>query len=98
MQRSKIGEMSDSCISRQAIEYYEKYTALTDGSQTIPQLGEAYNCMGVNYMLLACPASDAGYIQACEQTSRKRENLGTHGVSNEQKVQYLTNAIRCHET
>lgn len=76
----------------QAIEYYGRYAALADGNQSMPQLGEAYNCMGIDYMMLACPTSDAGFMEACHNSPSKPES-----ESREERDQYLVNAIECHE-
>ena len=48
-------------------------------------IGEAAacNCLGVNYMLLACPSSDAGFLNGFRQT--------------EQSMEYIDNAIKYHE-
>lgn len=77
----------------EAIEYYERYATLADGNQAISQLGEAYNCMGVDYMLLACPATDIGFVETSEDSQRAAGD-----ESPDQRQQYLLNAIQCHET
>jgi hypothetical protein len=46
-----------------AIEQYENYRTLTEEVNDLVGLSCAYNCLGVDFMLLVCPPSDAGTIQ-----------------------------------
>eukprot|EP00607_Mallomonas_marina_P008349 CAMPEP_0182424480 /NCGR_PEP_ID=MMETSP1167-20130531/10689_1 /TAXON_ID=2988 /ORGANISM="Mallomonas Sp, Strain CCMP3275" /LENGTH=374 /DNA_ID=CAMNT_0024604325 /DNA_START=219 /DNA_END=1346 /DNA_ORIENTATION=- len=53
-----------------AIESYKKYYEICREMHDIVGEGVASNCIGVNYMLLASPPSDAGIIAGCKEGTR----------------------------
>lgn len=46
----------------QAIEIYQQYADLCEEMGDVTGVACAYNCLGVDYMLLACPPSDSGFV------------------------------------
>jgi len=68
-----------------AIEIYQQYADLCEEMGDAAGVACAYNCMGVDYMLLACPPSDSGFV-----------GDGTAERSAEQ-LEYLSKACQCHK-
>ena len=58
-----------------AIEQYEQYSTLAEEVNDTVGLACAYNCLGVNYMLLAVPASDSGILFSAVKSPHAPEYL-----------------------
>ena len=69
---------------QEAIESYERFATLIEQSDESKHTStsEAHNCIGVNYMLLACSSSDMGCMESY--------------VSTEQNDDFLESAIISH--
>lgn len=65
------------------IENYKLYLNICKELGDSTGEATAYNCLGVNYMMLACPSSDAGFLSGFQETT--------------QSVEYINNAITNHE-
>lgn len=59
----------------QAIESYKSYLQICDEIGDAVGSACACNCIGVNYLLLACPPSDIGCLQSIELTDQNRDYL-----------------------
>ncbi len=68
-----------------AIEVYQQYADLCEEMGDPAGVSCAYNCLGVDYMLLACPPSDSGFV-----------GDGT-AVRTPEQMDYLTKACQCHK-
>ena len=66
----------------EGIDFYLKYLNISEEIGDDLGCACACNCLGVNYMLLASPPTDAGILQGVKRTSQGRE--------------YLNNAIEYH--
>lgn len=64
------------------IENYNLYASICEEIGDVVGHACACNCLGVNYMLLSCPPSDAGFIQGFKRTP--------------ESVQYLQQAVMYH--
>lgn len=58
-----------------AIESYKSYLQICDEIGDAVGSACACNCIGVNYLLLACPPSDVGCLQSIELTQENRDYL-----------------------
>lgn len=58
-----------------AIESYKSYLQICDEIGDAVGSACACNCIGVNYLLLACPPSDVGCLQSIDLTEENREYL-----------------------
>ena len=58
-----------------AIENYKLYAGICEEIGDIVGHACACNCLGVNYMLLACPPTDAGFINGFKATAEAIEHL-----------------------
>ena len=59
----------------EGIEFYLKYLNISEEIGDDLGCACACNCLGVNYMLLASPTTDAGILQGLQKTQQGRENL-----------------------
>lgn len=59
----------------EGIEFYLKYLKLCEEIGDDLGCACACNCLGVNYMLIASPTTDAGILQGLQRTPQGRENI-----------------------
>lgn len=76
-------------LYEQAIESYKKYYEICRETNDLVGEGIASNCIGVDYMLLASPTSDAGSIAGCRDAATVREHVGKAMLFHQQ---HLANA------
>ena len=69
-----------------AIENYQLYADLCEEMGDSAGVACAYNCLGVNYLLLANPPSDCGFVG---------DNVHANRFSDEAQ-EYLNLAAQCH--
>lgn len=65
------------------IENYKNYLNICKEINDTTGEGAACNCLGVNFMILACPSSDAGFLNGFQKSK--------------QSVEYIDHAITYHE-
>ncbi len=81
-----LGVIYDNQGNQQkAIENYQLYADLSDEMGDSAGVSCAYNCLGVDYMLMACPPSDTGFV-GDGSVVRTKEQLA-----------YLDKAVACHQ-
>jgi hypothetical protein len=70
-------------VGIQGIENYKNYLNICKEINDTTGEAAACNCLGVNFMMLACPSSDAGFLNGF--------------VESKQSLEYINHAIKHHE-